>query len=372
MSLPRVDIFVDTLVGGGAERVCVVTANDLVALGYDVRLVVSDLTNAVYLNRVDPRIPVATFHKRLSRRTYGTLAAYLTETQPLLCLSHDFRVSIALAAVRTLHRFPIRIIGVVHNIPDKMSQVNARTFYSKRIAPLLYRQIYPQIDRVVSVSAGLGQWMVSRYSVAPHKLTTIYNPVDPILDAKAQQAIDRMSSGIPRRNVFAIGRMTYQKGFDRLLAAFALCLRQNPELCLHFAGDGELRDVLTQQAVQLGIADAVMFHGFVREVAQVYQQADLVVSSSYYEAMPMVMIETMAFGKPVVAFDCDFGPREIIIDGVNGFLVPQDDIPALAQAMMHALDYSWDAARIRATTYRFNHLEIAQQYAALIKRFSDS
>lgn len=370
MSLPRVDIFIDSLYGGGAERVCVITANDLYALGYDVRLVVFDLTNAAYLDRVDPRIPITTFHKRLSRRTYGTLAAYLTESQPPLCLSHDFRASIALAAVRALHRFPTRIIGVVHNDPDKMSQVNARTFYGKRIAPLLYRQIHPQIDHVVSVSAELGQRLISHYRVVPHKLTTIYNPVDPVLDTTAQQAVERGARERPRRDVFAIGRMHYQKGFDRLLDAFALCLRQRPELCLHFAGDGALRGALEQQAAQLGIVEAVTFHGFIREVAQVYQQADLVVLSSHYEAMPMVVIETMAFGTPVVAFDCNFGPRELIIDGVNGFLVPQDDIPALAQAMLHALDHPWDAARIRATTRRFNHLEIARQYAALIERFS--
>ncbi len=362
MGQPRIDIFISNLQGGGAERVCVTQANVFAARGYDVRLVVFDLHHSAYDHLLDPAVRLIDLGKPFSRSAYGLLAAYLYESQPHCCLSHTLRITLALAVLRQAYQLPMTIISVIHNDPDKTSESYARTFYGRRLAPLVQRLIHPHVDHIVTVSNGLQQCMIAKHNVCSSRISTIYNPIDPQILAPLP------APPRTRNHIYAIGRLAPQKGFDRLLEAVSLSIPHRPDLHLHLCGDGPQRVALTQQAQQLGIAHAVTFHGFVDNIASIYRQAHVVILSSHYEAMPMVVIEAIACGTPVVAFDCDFGPREVITDGLNGFLVPQDDVPALAQTILRALDYAWDAAQIAASVQHFGQEVIMDQYIALMNR----
>ncbi len=134
--------------------------------------------------------------------------------------------------------------------------------------------------------------------------------------------------------VIAVGRLDYQKGFDRLIEAWGLLpetLKQTWQLDLF--GQGEWKTLLQQQIARSGLESSVRIHPPTTEIADEYAASAFLAMSSHYEGFPMVMIEAMSCGLPVVTFDYPCGPRDIIRSGESGLLVPEGDISALARAM---------------------------------------
>ena len=171
--------------------------------------------------------------------------------------------------------------------------------------------------------------------------------------------------------VLSVGRLTYQKGLDRLLEAWKSAVAAVPGWNLFLAGDGELRGELTAQAERLGISDSVRFAGNVSDMEACYRGASLVALSSHYEGLPMVLLEAQAFGIPAVSFDCQCGPREIIRDGVDGLLVKEGDVPALALALQRimqddALRLQMGAAALEGAR-RWTPDTIMQQWVSLFR-----
>lgn len=139
--------------------------------------------------------------------------------------------------------------------------------------------------------------------------------------------------------VIAVGRLDYQKGFDRLLEAWALLphtLRETWRLDIF--GQGEWEQMLKSQAVTLGIADSAHINRPTNRIFEEYAASDFLVMSSHYEGFPMVMIEAMACGLPAVCFAFLCGPRDIIRPGENGLLAPEGDVPALACEMQKLME----------------------------------
>lgn len=142
----------------------------------------------------------------------------------------------------------------------------------------------------------------------------------------------------PRR-VIAVGRLDYQKGFDRLLEAWSLLpagLRESWRLDIF--GQGEWEEMLTQKALALGIAASARINRPTNRIFEEYAASSLLAMSSHYEGFPMVMIEAMACGLPVVSFDFLCGPKDIITPGENGLVVKEGDIPALAAALQQLME----------------------------------
>ena len=136
------------------------------------------------------------------------------------------------------------------------------------------------------------------------------------------------------RRVIAVGRLDYQKGFDRLLDAWAqIPAAVREDWTLDIFGQGEWMQMLQEQIGRLGIGDSAHLCGPTRQIFEEYGRSAFLAMSSHYEGFPMVMIEAMACGLPVVSFNYPCGPKDIIREGENGLIVPEGDILALAEAM---------------------------------------
>lgn len=159
--------------------------------------------------------------------------------------------------------------------------------------------------------------------------------------------------------VIAAGRLARQKGFDRLLPAWAEVAKQHPDWQLKIFGSGGEMESLQRQVDDLGIQDSAHLMGFTRRLHEEMSRASLYVLSSRQEGFPMVLLEAMGVGLPVVSVDCVSGPRDIIREGVDGHVVPQEDTPALAAAMSGLMA---DADRRKA--YGAAALETAARYDA--------
>ena len=133
--------------------------------------------------------------------------------------------------------------------------------------------------------------------------------------------------------ISAIGRYAPQKGLDRLIDAWRLVAGMHPDWQLRLVGDGELREELQEQIDRLNLGENVLLGKATDDMDTVYRNTSILALSSHYEGLPMVLLEAQAYGVPAVAFTCQCGPRDVITDGVDGILVPEGDVNALAQAL---------------------------------------
>lgn len=165
---------------------------------------------------------------------------------------------------------------------------------------------------------------------------------------------------IPPENsqlVLAVGRLVPVKGFEMLLKAWKSVSPNAPEWRLRIVGDGPDRDALMRQATDLGIQQTVDFIGASAAIDEHYKQAAIYCLSSRFEGFPMVLVEAISFGLPVVSFDCDTGPAETL-EGTESILVPREDLTGLSNALLKLIQNPEerkrlsDLSKIKATEYQ--------------------
>jgi glycosyltransferase involved in cell wall biosynthesis len=132
----------------------------------------------------------------------------------------------------------------------------------------------------------------------------------------------------------AVGRLNEQKGFDLLLNAFAEIADKIPDWRLMIFGEGPDRATLEHQLSRLNLTDRAFLPGASATPSAWIAACDIFVLSSRYEGFPNVLAEAMGSGVAVVAFDCDFGPADMITDNSDGMLVPPENTSALAAALL--------------------------------------
>jgi glycosyltransferase involved in cell wall biosynthesis len=139
--------------------------------------------------------------------------------------------------------------------------------------------------------------------------------------------------------VIAAGRLTPQKGFDRLIDAFVDVAAARPDSQLRIFGSGVHRDKLRQQIQDRQLDNHAFLRGHSGRLDDEMAKASIFVLSSRFEGFPMVVLEAMRQGLPVVAFDCHTGPAEMITHGHDGLLIPDGDLAGLAEAIVRLLNY---------------------------------
>lgn len=143
------------------------------------------------------------------------------------------------------------------------------------------------------------------------KVVTIANPVRTV----------NFTRNLINKKILAVGRLSKQKGFDRLLDIWVIFSKNNPDWKLIIAGDGEEKEKLINKMVNLKLNESVTFLGKVNDTDALYKSCDILLMTSHYEGLPMVLLEAQAWGLPAVVYDCPTGPREIIKNRHNGYLV---------------------------------------------------
>lgn len=207
-------------------------------------------------------------------------------------------------------------------------------------------QAGPVLQRVAGWAAGRATICVMQTRAARDALparvrgraVVIANPCAPYAGAVTP------GSHVTAPHFTAVGRLDRQKGFDLLLDAFAMLDRPDARLVIH--GEGPERGALEAQVARLELGDRVSLPGRTAAPGGWLAGGGTFVLSSRFEGYPNALMEAMAAGLPVAAFDCPWGPADMIRDGGNGLLVPPGDVAALAAAMRRLLDDPALAARL--------------------------
>ena len=247
------------------------------------------------------------------------------------------------------------------NAPTIMSERNnfkaqSMSPFWRWIAPHTARRAIGLVMQTEDARNSLPQHLRERAAVIP-------NPI--VVPATGKHG----SHSRPARFV-AVGRLDKQKGFDMLLTAFAAVAEKMPEASLVIHGEGPERSVLEQQAIALGISDRVELPGVTESPGDWVSPGDVFVLSSRFEGFPNVLLEALMGGMATVAFDCPWGPGEILENGETGLLVPEQNLDALSAAMMRvATDQDLKQRLVfsgQASVKRYSAPVIAAQWDAII------
>jgi glycosyltransferase involved in cell wall biosynthesis len=204
------------------------------------------------------------------------------------------------------------------------------------------RRMFRAPDALVAVSADLG---AAVFPAVSDRTRVIYNPIDISRVIRSSEAAP--SAPFARPFVAAAGRLVEQKGFEFLIKGFAGS-REAAQMDLVILGEGDLETSLKALAASLGVGDRVTFPGFQANPWSWFSRARAFVLSSLWEGFGNVVAEAMACGVPVIVTDCDFGPREQVTHGVDGWIVPTADSASIANALDRLLPDQDLTARLAA------------------------
>jgi glycosyltransferase involved in cell wall biosynthesis len=197
----------------------------------------------------------------------------------------------------------------------------------------LRRLVYPHLSAVSALTEESAEWI--RTNTGATNVPVMPNPIlYPIPEGIPAPNPTNLKAKLGGGNyLLAVGRLAKEKGFDRLLAAFARVHARHPDWRLVILGEGPLRAELEQKSDELGLSEAVALPGTVGNIGDWYEACDAYVMTSLFEGFGNTLAEALVYGLPAVAVDCETGPREILRHEVDGLLVPQDNQDALVDAL---------------------------------------
>jgi glycosyltransferase involved in cell wall biosynthesis len=339
---------------GGAQTVMVRVANGLVARGHSISLIVLDGVGELGVN-LDPRINTIDLLCKRSRFAFVPILRALREERPSAVISTSARLNILLILMK-----PFLRSNIVTREATTLSTIEG---YER----ILYRALCRYTDRMVCLSNAMIEDVRQNLNVPQSKLVRIYNPVPSreIISQLKEADNPFADDEIP---VVICGRLSYPKGVDIMLEAMARIGRDNPTVRLHVVGDGELAEELRALANRLGIADRVVFHGYVHDRFKFLRFARLVVSSSRWEGLPNVVLEAIAVGTPVVATNCPGGTGEIVKPGLNGWLVAPESPEEIARVVTRCIreDERLDPGRVAGSLSDYDEDRTLDAYEALL------
>jgi glycosyltransferase involved in cell wall biosynthesis len=351
-------IVIAGLGAGGAERVISLIAGDWVARGHLVSLVSFDEPGAPIFHAFDPRIRLVRLGVRAARGRLAGMHATVRRLRALRRELDDLSPDIVISFLTKINVLTLlaslgtgRPVIVSERNNPHMQQANH--LWAWMIALLHWRA-----DGIVMQTQASLECL---RAAARRRACVIPNPI----------TISPIAG--PARGGFvlaAVGRLTWQKGFDLLIKAFAHVADRHPDWQLVIWGEGDARPALERQIVDEGLSGRITLPGNSASPDVWTGQADAFVMSSRYEGFGNALCEAMAAGLPVVSFDCDYGPGEIIDSEENGVLVPKGDVEALAAALDRLMANADLRARLglaaRTVAARFDPSTIVERWDEIV------
>lgn len=309
-----------TLLGGGAERVIVLLSNELVARGYNVKIL---LTGPRKISiKLDDRVEVISDEFVSAVRISRLIHRFLFLLRQLRSSTADCIISFC-ADVNVFVLF-VNLFCQKKIVVSERADPHAKSWIIQK----LMRVFYNFADLVVTQTPDVEEWFPPRIR---KKCRVIPNPVG--------KDLPEPYNGLRSKKIVSSGRLIPTKNFPMLIDAFERIIRDYPDYTLEIFGDGSEHEALQNHVLSKNISDNVIFHAFTENLFGELLDASVYAFASDSEGMPNAVLEALALGIPTVCTDCPIGgPRMMINDHKNGILVPVGDVDALYLAIKELLD----------------------------------
>jgi glycosyltransferase involved in cell wall biosynthesis len=361
----QVLVFRPTLADGGADRVTVTLLHHLDRARFAPSLALVK-RGGVLADEVPRDVPVIELGAPRLAAAVPYLARVIHARKPDVVVCTAGGANVIVVAAHRLARSTARLVLSERSALRRHDRSGLRSAVELRLKRVAYRRA----DLVTAVSEGVANDLVELLALDRARVQVVYNPmIADDLDGRAAEPVAHPWFAGPEPILLAVGRLVDAKDYPVMLAALAVIRRSTPAR-LAILGEGPLRGALEARARGLGLGDAVGFLGYDKNPYRYMTRARLVLQSSRAEGLPGTLIQSLACGTPVVATDCDHGPREVVRDGVDGYLVRVGDPAALAARALAILGDPGLRARLGAAgaegARRFSIASSMQRYHAAI------
>lgn len=314
---------------GGTEKVTTLIANSLSEKKYDISI----------LSLVDGKVPFFELNKNIKIYSLYTQKVsfkknYLGVVYRLrnFIKSQGFDALVVVDSISCIFTIPaLWGLSVKHICWEHFNFLNNN---GTRLRDLGRMWAAKSCDIVVTLTEKDKELWLTNIKNVKAKIIAVPNPI--------VQLNNNKQPNLDSKIVLSVGRLVDVKGFDLLLKAWKTINEIEPEWKLYIVGDGEERKDLEDLAAKLKILNSIQFLGRQSNVSQFYENCSFYCLSSRFEGFPMVLLEAQTFGLPIVSFDCDTGPAEIIVEGESGFLAKSGDVQDLTIKMLKMMDSSED------------------------------
>ena len=363
---------------GGIQRVTVVKANALAEIpGNEVYVVVTDNKAGPEIHKLSPKVHLIdldiNYYNRNQERSMLTnlivgmakgiphkkaLSRVLRQINPDVVISVGMSEKFMLTSMRNRSWKIIREFHSEKNYRSKHAYSLFKKIQGKLSDFYEFHYADKKFDRIVVLTdedkeTNWQGW--DNVSVVP-------NPVSFKCDTP---------SSLTEKSVISMGRLEHVKNFSSLISAFKIVAKKHPDWILKIFGDGSLRESLQNQINENGLQNNVFLMGFSNDMESALRQSSIFAFSSLVEGFALVIVEAMECGVPAVSYQCPCGPKDIITDGNDGYLVPVNDEQMLAEKICDLIEdenlrrQMASEARLRAQYY---HVEsIAQRWMKLFE-----
>ena len=351
------DLIINSLGRGGAERVCVTLANELAINGFKVRVITlrnvknnyeADLNNNVvlkHLNAPKDLIGLIYLYKILKKSTIKEIIAF------------DERITSICNYVKIKKKKKYKVISRVVNNVDYQEKENNKFIY--KIMYKFSKKFFKYSDKYIFQCKNMMNRMIKYFELDEKKseFHYIYNPLS---NSFSDVKIDIMKDNY----YLMVGRLDKQKGYEYVIEALKKCKKKGKDIHLIILGDGPLKNKIQEDIDKYKLKIELL--GNVKNVIDYYIKAKALLLTSIYEGFPNVILEAISCGCPVISFDCPTGPSEIIEEN-NGILIDYLDTDKLSDTLLKFDNYKWDYNKVKFSSKKYAKDIIINQYIKVIK-----
>lgn len=244
----------------------------------------------------------------------------------------------------------------------RISSLDLRYGFIKGLALFAFynfgRFLFPVFYMHIAQNQGMKNNLIDKFSIKERRIVVIENPIPELFFNQTKPDKSLL------KKILFVGRLIESKGIFDLMKVIDL-VSISSELII--AGDGYLKKDLIHWINNRNGLVNVKYIGNVDNIQDYYSKSDLTILTSYEEGSPNVLLESIASGTPVIAYDCNVGPSEIILDSINGFLINLGDIKDFGQKIDLALNFQWDVNKIKSSVYNHKTNNIVPKYIDLFR-----
>lgn len=337
-------IYPEITIKGGADKVIVEKANYFVNHGYDVTIVTEAQMGRKLSFSLDEKVKHIDmgidFNRQYSLHGLQRLMTYWS-------MLREYKKRLKKTLIKERPDIVITIMGrsidFITDIHDGSIKVGEVHSVKSNVRSLNVMERKGGLHRIV---AQLMRWHVNgKVSRLDAMVLLTQQDADSWTEAKQTFVIPsavpyfpEQSSTLNNKQVLMVARYNDAKGYEYMVEAWQSVHERHPDWILNVYGSGELHDDVIRWIQKRQLSSSMILHDPVDNVMDKYLESSIFVMSSRYEAFPMVLLEAMACGVPCVSFDCPYGPRNIIRNGEDGYLVGYLNSQALADSICQLIE----------------------------------
>ena len=361
----EVTIYMPSLGGGGAEKSVIRLIGGFTKRGIKVTLVLATPHGNLHYE-IPSQVNIITFNSNRSIYSVFKFARYIKKNNPQIIISFLSRGNRNALLAKLLTMNNTRLYVVEQNTIS-MGLKNS-SFINRYLSLLSFKFLYYYADKIINVSKSASDDLSKLLPKNNNSVITIHNPIvdkSMISEEKDEPPHKWLKSkDIPV--ILGVGRFMEQKDFINLIRAFVL-VKKHRSARLIILGEGEQRKIIEEEIRKHNLEDSVDLPGFVRDPFKYMRNASLFALSSKWEGLPTVLVEALACGCPVVSTNCPSGPMEILENGKYGELVPIQNSPALADAIIKTLSDPPSKELLRKRAMEFSIENSVDKYIKLLE-----